>query len=257
MTQLIKDLQQRFKGQLRIADPKPYDFKVHISMCIHRVIQGSAVNSLYNLLSCQNPKIVCSSRQGDALIDRSRSIEATQYMKGSDADYLMFLDDDIAYDPVDVIRFLHRAHQANCDIAGATYILKTDKNPVITAKPFKGQTISFGPDSDLVEVRYLATGFMLIKKRVLQELVNGLPLCHPKTLAFYPFFQPFPKEIDGDMKYLSEDWAFCDRARDAGFKVWLDPAVRLKHTGSYTYELDDLSRPEKQHFDVINYTDPS
>lgn len=256
---IITYLKDRFKGELIIADPKPYDFKVHISMCIHRVIQGSAVNSMYGLLSSPNPKIVCSSHMGDGLIDRARSMEASDYLRKSDADVFMFLDDDISYDPIEVVDFLKRMYKDNLDIAGATYIVKTDKNPFITAKPFPGQVIRFADGSPMVEVRTLGTGFMAMRKWVLSTMAQTLPLCHPKTLSFYPFFQPYPAKLeeDGDWLYLSEDWAFCNRARDLGFKIWLDPSVRLKHTGSYTYELDDLSRPEKQHFQVINYSDPN
>jgi len=43
--------------------------------------------------------------------------------------------------------------------------------------------------------------------------------------AFWPLFQPFPFEG----QYLSEDYAFGQRARDLGFHTWLDPKAILIH----------------------------
>src|SRR3546814_15013480 len=34
---------------------------------------------------------------------------------------------------------------------------------------------------------------------------------------------------------LSEDYAFCRRARDAGFRIWLAPWVRTTHSGPATF----------------------
>jgi hypothetical protein len=34
---------------------------------------------------------------------------------------------------------------------------------------------------------------------------------------------------------LGEDYAFCKRARDAGFEIWCDPAFDVIHYGEYGY----------------------
>lgn len=45
-------------------------------------------------------------------------------------------------------------------------------------------------------------------------------------------------------RYLSEDYMFCQWARNAGIKVWLCPWMRLTHMGSYTFggSLVDLAQ---------------
>ncbi len=42
---------------------------------------------------------------------------------------------------------------------------------------------------------------------------------------------------------LSEDFAFCQRARNAGFSIWLAPWVATTHTGPVTFgaTLSDLA----------------
>ena len=36
-------------------------------------------------------------------------------------------------------------------------------------------------------------------------------------------------------RYLSEDYMFCQWARDLGIKVWMCPWMRLKHMGTYIF----------------------
>ena len=36
-------------------------------------------------------------------------------------------------------------------------------------------------------------------------------------------------------RYLSEDYMFCQYARDAGMKVWLCPWMKLEHQGTYVF----------------------
>jgi hypothetical protein len=35
--------------------------------------------------------------------------------------------------------------------------------------------------------------------------------------------------------YMGEDFLFCDRARELGFDVWIDPSISLGHMGVQEY----------------------
>jgi hypothetical protein len=39
-------------------------------------------------------------------------------------------------------------------------------------------------------------------------------------------------------RYLTEDWWFCQRALDLGYKVWGDSKVMLQHEGRAIYPLE-------------------
>jgi len=54
-----------------------------------------------------------------------------------------------------------------------------------------------------------------------------------------PFFLPLLHPIEEGIWYLAEDYAFCERARQCGFKVMADTSVRLWHVGNYTYGWED------------------
>jgi hypothetical protein len=38
-----------------------------------------------------------------------------------------------------------------------------------------------------------------------------------------------------DEGYVGEDFLFCDRAREHGFEVWVDPTITLGHMGVQEY----------------------
>lgn len=247
--------------------PKVWDFKIHATLCIHRTIDAGAMGSLINLLCWPNPKVEFSSTMGDALIERARSQEASDFLRKTDCDILLMIDDDVSYSASDAIEVCRNAYEKQEVVCGA-YVVKREGITWITSKPLDEYPITFKPGGGLVEIRYGATGFMAIPRVVLQDLVdasndypehhpNHLPLCHPTDLKFWPFFASFPQknENNGDYIFLSEDWAFGQKLRNIGHKTYLNTSVRLQHSGRYNYSLDDLCRPLRQYCEVIQYTD--
>ena len=185
---------------------------------------------------------------GDAAVDRARSIVASTFLR-SDADVMISIDSDIWFRAVDAIALAEKAQEH--DVIGALYMTRRLKTqPAIMLPP--GEGISFDPSARPVETPFVAGGFTAVNRRVFEALSAELPLCHQgwsdrgADTSFWPFYMPFviPSETEGNI-YLSEDWAFCQRAKDAGFKVWLDPSIRLGHIGSYMYTLEDLIRAPK------------
>jgi len=203
---------------------------------------------------------------GDALIDRARSQESTYFYKNTDQDVLLFVDDDIQYEPEDAIKLCKGAFEKQSIVVGA-YVNKKEQNTWITSKLFPGQEVVFSPNSPLTEIMWGATGFMAIPRCVFMDLLteshkyqlhdpNHFPLCHPTDLAYYNFFKPCEwQHPNGDYLNLSEDWAFCEKARRIGYKIYLDPSIRLGHAGRYVYTLDDLHREPRKDDLTIRYRD--
>lgn len=180
---------------------------------------------------------------GDALISRARSIAATTFL-GTDCDVLLSIDTDIAFDHRDAVRLCRLALERG--IAGAAYLTRSNKQPAIM---LGDEAVEFRDGVEPVRVRFLSTGFMAVRRDVFEALRETLPLCHKgKPNAFYPFYMPFvlpwPHD-DEENLYLSEDWAFIERARRAGFDAWLDPTIRLGHVGTAALELEDVFRPPR------------
>ena len=221
-------------------------------VCTHRQFHVDAMTNAMQLYGQKKHTITWMPMKGDALIDRARSRAASYFMMERNDDILFFVDDDGVFESADVLKTIDHV-VGGMDICGGLVMLKKpqtvvqghiDKNVLF----FKDQAVTFKKDAKPVEVHLMGTGFMAIHRRVFQKMIDEkvVPFCHPTDLKFWPFFQPFPYEIEkGRFIYASEDWAFCLRARSLGFKVWLDPSIFIKHYGDYGWDLADSLRPSK------------
>lgn len=254
------DLLKFKRSQSGIITPRREPLKVCVALCVHRGIDPEAYKSLEALRYSQDPIFVTYFHVGDALIDRARSQVATRFLESGKFDVLLFLDDDIAYEPDAPVKVAKLIHDNGLDICGAAYVKKQSEGNHFNIKTLDDEPLVFGEGAGVEEVRCISGGFMGISMKVLKKLAETLPLCHPNDLRFYPFFQPYPKEIENSdgtktMIYLSEDWAICERARDAGFKVWVDCTTKLTHVGKYKYDWNDIFRDPKPDVKTFNYGD--
>ncbi len=62
-----------------------------------------------------------------------------------------------------------------------------------------------------------------------------------------PFFQPMVLMAERGPWYLAEDYAFCERARQCGFKIMADTSIRLWHIGEYAYGWEDAGQERPRH----------
>jgi len=238
-------VKQIIKRSLKRAD-------VLFCVCTHRQFHIDAAINVMNLIGKNKHNITFFPMKGDALIDRSRSRAASYFMRERNDDILFFVDDDESFKSEDVIKVVDNV-MSGMDICGGLVMLKKpqnqrmnyiDKNVLF----FDDQQVTFEKGAKPVQIRFLGSGFMAVHRSVFQSMIDKevVPFCHPHDLKFWPFFQPFPyKNGSGDVVYLSEDWAFCKRAEDLGFKVWLDPSIFISHHGDYGWELADALRPSK------------
>ncbi len=108
------------------------------------------------------------------------------------------------------------------------------------------QSIVFGESGGLVEIKYAAAGFLHVRRDAYETVREKLklPLCNTRFgRGNWPFFMPgaFPDESAGEtgQRYLTEEYSFSHRAREAGLKIMADTTVRLWRTGSYGFSWED------------------
>ena len=181
---------------------------------------------------------------GDALIGRTRSVAASNFLEQGPAEYMIFLDSDIVFEPEDLHR-LHQNLQKGFDLIGGCYVVKDGSQ--LASYGWNGQVKL---DGTIQEIEYLATGFMGISKKLLAKIRDelNLPLLHQNEAATkcWPFFESGARDRPEGRIYISEDWHFCDLARKVGVKSHLDTAIRLGHIGTYGWCMDDLLRVKEQ-----------
>ncbi|MFT3924399.1 MAG: hypothetical protein QM778_17815 [Myxococcales bacterium] len=184
---------------------------------------------------------------GYAAIDFARCIMATRALDDG-FDELLWIDDDIAFDPTDVER-LRTSDQVL--VAGA-YAKKGRRQLAVRELPGTA-SFTFGPRGGLQEVLYAGTGFMYTRRALYDAMSTELPVCNTQFgQRVVPYFLPFVVQTEAGPWYLGEDYAFCERARRAGFKVFIDTRIRLHHIGPYHYGWEDAGR-ENERFATYVY----
>ena len=220
--------------------------KIYVGSIVYRAVEVPHYDSMLRLRDFCNRngiELVEGIVRGDALVERSRSIAASAFLR-SDADVMISIDSDIWFRPIDAVALCQKALEKQ--IIGALYMTRNIKTQPAMMLP--AETVVFAENAEPVQVPFISTGFMAMTKPPLEALKATLPLCHESwgESSFWPFYLPYVVEWPDDGHILlSEDWAFCQRAKDAGFGVWLDPSIRLSHHGDYGYTLEDLVRPSR------------
>jgi SAM-dependent methyltransferase len=186
----------------------------------HREIAAPTVECLFELVGKGWPIGIL---YGDALIDRARAKAVSAWYLNERTDVFLMIDDDIVFKAEHAERVVALAREKR-SIACAAYPVGDGGH--LASRAWPGERIDFGPEREPREIRWPATGFMAVHRDVVAAMVATMEPCYPdQPDRFWPLFQPFPFEGN----YLSEDYAFGQRARDLGFKTWLDPKTILFH----------------------------
>lgn len=162
----------------------------------------------------------------ESLITRARNEMTASFLK-SDHSHLFWIDADIEFEPKDVAALWNM----EVDIACGVYCMKKrDKQWYAAWKD--GQLVKeLDQFKEPIEVDYCGTGFLLIRRNVIEKLVETAEIYQgPDGLVSALFMTPIHN--DG---FESEDYHFCRKSREAGFKIIMDPSVRLGHWGQYRY----------------------
>ena len=192
---------------------------------------------------------------GYANIDQGRNQMSTDaLMEGFEE--TLWIDSDVGFNPDDVEKL--RAH--NLPIVCGIYPQKGKRALASHVMP-GAPSMTFGKDGGLVELLYAGTGFLLIRREVYQTVLRQLelPICNERFgHPMIPFFLPMLHDIEEGCWYLGEDYAFCHRARECGFKVFADTSIRLWHIGTYRYGWEDAGS-ELRRFGsfTLNFNDQS
>lgn len=201
-----------------------YDHKVGLRMAVSLMKLGQQVLE-------HGIHIQVNSICGCSVVSRARNMIAHEFLK-SDCDHLMFIDSDMTFDADSVIRLL--AFNQEKPIVGGAYEARKEGKVYILS--LEGDADNIMMDGmGLVQARRIATGFMMIKREVFTKLRDMHPEWRHKDTnsdeQLYSFFD-FKVTPEG---YIGEDFLFCDRAREAGFTVWVDPTIELGHMGIHEY----------------------
>ena|SRR3990167_2575188 len=127
--------------------------------------------------------------------------------------HLLFVDSDMQFEKDAIIRLLEREK----DIVGVHY---NQRKLPLTSTVIMDKEKKLALKETFTTCDGVGTGFLLINLDVFKKL------SHPW------FF--WESDSEGNIS-MSEDFWFCKKAREAGFEIWCDLSVPIKHLGDYLY----------------------
>jgi hypothetical protein len=181
--------------------------------------------------------------RGDSMIERARaSLFGTwleQWRKGNKFEYFMQIDEDIEF-PRDAIP---RLIESGKPFIGAAYAYKAKQGHKVGKSVCKYLPDQIVDERGVAKIKWLSGGFVLCHHEMLFEMMRKYPELRydsitefrgDQTNESYIFWLPLVHTItDGKLNgkkiFLSEDYAFAQRAIDAGFDNYEDTTIRLTH----------------------------
>jgi len=169
-----------------------------------------------------------------SMIDTARNNLVTEALKTPEYTHVLMVDDDHIFEPDIALKLL--AHDV--DIVGAlAFKRRPEYTPCVYRKKDDGKYYPILPEV-FQEVDIVGTGMMLIKMEVLQKLS-------------FPFFETYYTK-DDEHKHFSVDFDFCQKAKKAGFKIFVDPEASIGHIGdSEVVGKSRFLEHNKQFFDKL------
>lgn len=188
----------------------------------------------------------------ESLVTRARNMLTHNFLS-TNCTHLLFIDADVAFDPHGVVKML----ESDLSLIGGLYAKKCINWGKVHFAASRGVSpenlhsvacdyyvrgdVEIGSDKP-VEVVSVGTGLMLIKREVFETLKPDTSISKigstvvgqiQPTESVYHFFDTGVDANTGE--FLSEDYAFCQRWRAKGGKVYAAPWVRTIHIGTHHF----------------------
>lgn len=209
--------------RLAICTPA-YDGRAHLSFYL-------GVNDIRRSFEVIGVETAFMHTGSSANLPRLRnSLAALALQWGADA--ILWVDSDIAGTGEDAVRLWNSGKDIIAAAPQRRPATLTD-TPTVAFKPMEGGNVAL--DGGFIEVGAVATAFCMTRRAVYEELRNSNvakrlvnPDC-PDTDWFRNYF--WYELVPHGEGYLDEgeDYYFCRKAVEAGFRCFIEPNVRPTH----------------------------
>lgn len=150
--------------------------------------------------------------------------EAVRRMEG---DWLLFIDDDMVWQPSDIARIVARREEYDCDVLGG---LCHQRGAPYQATIYMREQEHSGSytfiekwdDDEIIECDATGMAFCIIHRRVFDRMLGKpLPSYEERDKKEEPPFFTWGK--------FGEDLSFCQMAKETGSRIWVDTSIKIGH----------------------------
>ena len=167
-----------------------------------------------------NINIITIYMSYDALVQRARN-DIIKMAYDTKVDDLVFIDCDQDWDPADFFKLLSH----DVEVVGAPVPKKSDMESYNIKLLGEWKIL----DNGLAIVDGVGTGFLRIRKDAIEKIVDN-------SSVYQELHKPEPtpnvfEVVVKDGQLISEDITFCNKWKELGGQVYVDPTINVAHTG--------------------------
>jgi hypothetical protein len=193
------------------------------------------------LRQCEMAGIPVRRLYGFTNLDHARNTLVAEALAAG-AEELVWIDADVVFE----VEHVEHLRALGLDLVGG---LLPQRNVRAFAAHFLPHTeeVRVGESGGPLEVLYTGLGFALTRREVYERI--HLPVCNRRwQRPLVPYFQPLVRDDPPHGHwYLHDDFAFCHRAREAGFRVHVDSSLRLYKLGPYDHGWEEAGAAPTRH----------
>ena len=175
---------------------------------------------------------------GNSAIDQARSLAASWMLtRPQGYEDIYWIDSDIHFELSD-FHALVEGPMFGC----LPYQTKMPHGG-IAVLPLEGEDVD-SSTRGMKELRACGFGFVKTHRSIFEAMSSKVGVCQnsPGARPLWPFFQPSVwklPDMSGRSCYYGEDYSFCLRARELGFKLFGNFDRNLGHIGRYAYRIGE------------------
>lgn len=197
---------------------------------IHLGTMRSIIHDLIALMK-RGDTVQVEDECGSAEIADARARLVGEFLSSKGTD-LVFVDSDVCWEPGALVKLV----DTPVDLIAGVYPRRSD--PIKFSLRFLNdgdELKSSTGNPGLIEVAGVSAGFMRCSRRMLERMSESYSdlLYYREGRTYCGFFDPY--RTDDGKRRLSEDYSFCQRWKDIGGSVWIDPAIKMGHVGYKTF----------------------
>lgn len=197
---------------------------------IHLATMRSIIADML-VLNEHGHKVTLHDQCGNPMIAHGRDLICAQFL-GSDATDLVFVDYDVTWPAGSLTKLV----EYPVEVVAGIYPKRQDPLGFFVRWIQDRKELRADPDTGLLEVDGVPTGFLRLSRKCLLEMTAAYP-----QKRFADKYAPtgfayalFDNIHEGDA-YFGEDFSFCKRYRDIGGRIWIDPEIPMGHIGDKTF----------------------
>lgn len=186
-------------------------------------------------------------------VANNRNQIVRQFLDNTEADWLWWIDSDMAFPPDIVDRLVESADPTERPIFGAlcfavlrghgqevvpTLYALTDDDP-----PLPARVMNLPPKPGIYQFSATGAGCVLVHRTVYETVAEhrASPDVEPFSTWSFPWYQDSPwQSNDGTADVMGEDLTFCYRAAAAGIPTHVDTRIECGHVKPHVYTSTDF-----------------